>query len=120
MKMPSLTEQSARLMAENAQLRLLFTFADKRVKALTLFASRSGNALWLSACRPTDCTPVIKGVDTAVLELTCSFPSLEDLITAHEDAEQMKVTSKMAEWVAGEDQVQIEQEQRLKGDRDLR
>ena len=117
--MTPLTEQNARLVAENAQLRSLLTFADKKVKALTVFASSSDNSLGLLASQPTDCSPIIEGVNAAVSEFNGAFSSLEDLSTAYEDPEEMKETSAMARWVAGEDHIQMEQEQKLKEDRDL-
>ena len=97
------------LNAENATLKTKLALADRKIRALGIFASRCDNALWLVGGKlgeMEDCTSIIAGVDNAATELGTEFPSLEGLLTYHEDPVEMRETSQMAEWVAKKDHVE--------------
>ena len=60
------------------------------------------------------CTSITSGADDAVEELRDQFPSLKSLITLHEDPEDLRETTNMANWIAQSDHIQMEHEIRLR------
>ena len=107
-------------MAENSDLRTRLNFADSKIKALTIFASKCDNALWLLREKVglyiKDYTSITNGVDNAVEELRDQFSSLESLITRYKDLEDLRETTNMANWIAQSDHIQMESEIRLRQD----
>ena len=91
------SETSTGNIQEELQLRARLDFADSKIKALTIFASKCDDALWLLGERlgPSveDCAAITNGADNAVMELRDEFPSLEPLITRHEDPEELRETA---------------------------
>ena len=86
------------LVAENTRLKSELSFADDKVKALTIFAARHDNALWLLANTLSNETltnnydRITTAIDNTVDTSRSTFPSLEDLITKHEDPEEVRET----------------------------
>ena len=119
-KPPDLTSQNTRLMAENSNLRTKLDFADSKIKALIIFASKCDNALWLLGEKLglyiKDYTSITNSVDDAVEELRDQFPSLQSLITRHKYLEDLRETTNMANWIAQGDHIQMESEIRLRQD----
>ena len=114
---PDLVSENARLLAENTQLKNKLAFADEKVKALAIFASKYDKALWLLREKlgtMSAGTSILDGVDNVVAELRGQFPSLEGLITYHEDPVEMRETAGMAQWVAQHDHVQMGTELQLR------
>ena len=54
------------------------------------------------------------GIDVSVSMLKNEFPSLEDVVTHHEDPEEIRETSAMADWVAQLDHIQMSDEIKLR------
>ena len=65
-----------------------------------------------------DYDPVMDGVDRAVATLRQSFLTLEELVMEHEDPEELRETTKMAQWVAQRDHIQMEEELKMRRTRD--
>ena len=92
-------------------LKAKLALADSKIKALTIFAAKCDNALWLLGEKlgtMEDCVSILGGVDNAVAELGEEFPSFEGLVTYHEDPIEMRETAQMAEWVAQKDHIQMD------------
>ena len=117
----------AALVAENAHLKNKLAFADSKIKTLTIFGSRHDNSLWLLSDRiekaarsglaitVEEFQPLLDGIDQTISGLNKSFPTLAELITAHEDPEEIRETSRMAEWVSLGDHLQMEEDSGLRG-----
>ena len=107
------------LIAENAELKARLEFADAKVRALTILASKNDHALWLLGESFGNLmgsyTSITDGVDQAVEELRNEFPSLESLVTEHEDRGNLRETAKMANWISrdAEEHAKVEYERHI-------
>ena len=112
----------AQLLAENTGLKTRLKFADAKVRALTVLASKNDHALWLLGEKfgsvMEDCAPITSGIDQAVENLRDEFPSLEALITEHKDRGGLRQTMNMANWILQDDHIQMELELGLRQSRD--
>lgn len=59
--------------------------------------------------------PLMAEIDETISGLQ-RFPTLVDLVTCHEDPEDVRETSRMADWISQGDHLQIEQDLKLRGD----
>ena len=106
-----------KLVAENVRLKSELSFADGKIKVLIIWHD---NALWLLVNKlgneslTADYDAIKTGIDVSVSMLKNEFPSLEDLVTYHEDPEGIRETTLMADWVAQPDHIQMSDEIKLR------
>ena len=98
----ALSDQIAILAKENADLRALQVFADQKIKALTIFGAHQDEAIWLLMRKfknfqmagagesdrevlEQDINSIASKADDAVTSLRRQFPSLEELVSRHDD-----------------------------------
>lgn len=111
----STTDDIARLAKEVSELRVTKDFADEKIKALTIFAAHQDNALWIISWKlqalktAQDATTweqleqevnfILIRSDNAVIALQESFPTLENLVSEHEDKHDYGTSAAFGEWI---------------------
>ena len=112
---------------EIARLQTTLRHADNKGRSLTVSAAHQDDALNVVAKKfknymeTTDRTlreqievevnGVLEESDKAVEKLATQFPSLEDLVSAHDSQEFLSISASLAEWIDQNDHIQ-EEEQR--------
>lgn len=105
-----LSDQVTRLTREIAELR---AFADKKVRALTIFGAHQDDALWLLSHKfealklehheevreqlERDINAILEESNNAVVTLRERFPSLEALLAQHDDTANFSTTAALRE-----------------------
>ena len=118
------------LTKEVIELRALRVFADKKIRALTVFASHQDEAVHLLAGKfqsyhqgRTDMDTLARGVNDivekatqAVNTLSAEFPSLEEFVSQHDDPSDLSTSARLAEWI---DHIQKTHEENLRRNNEL-
>ena len=99
--------------------------ADAKVRCLAIFAAHQDGALSVISSKFRDYTTadharrdrlenevdaVLEETDKAVETLAREFPSLEDLVSAHDSQEFLSTSAALAEWVDRDDHIQEEED----------
>ena len=124
-----LSSQIAGLSKENADLRALRDFADEKVKALTIFGAHQDDALYLLSHKLADLrltheddreqieeevNAILRKADDAVDTLRSQFPSLEEVVSRHDDIKNYSTSAPLREWLKQNDHIQKEHEEHLR------
>ena len=124
-----LSQQVAQLSKENSTLRATLDFADDKVKALTIFGARQDDALYILSHKFKDLLvahkddleeiegqigAILAKADDAVDDLSRPFPSLEELVSRHDDLNDLSTSAPLREWVEQADHIEKDHEESLR------
>lgn len=121
-------DQLAGFKQQIAQLEILQSFADDKIKALTVFAAHQDEAIALLAKRfqglysgladlktlARDVNHIVDKSEVAVATLAGEFPSLEELVSRHDSDAGFSVCTPLKEWMEQPDHIQRDLELRLR------
>ena len=101
--------ETQELKTENTNMKTRLRRANHKFKILAMFASRHDNALWLLMNRLIDeqlksnYDDLTTDVDKTIEGLRTTYPTLEKLITTHDDVDYVSETLDMSDWMDRDD-----------------
>ena len=99
-------------------MRALRDFADDKIKAPAIFGAQQDDALYLPLINEDDreqiekeVNAILRKADDAVDTLRLQFPSLEELVSRHDDVKNFSTSVPLREWLEQADHIQKEHEE---------